>query len=61
MIINTIIALISFTLAALFGLLWFVVFIGVFVVAVICLVKAYQGQMFKLPVIGDIAENIVNK
>ena len=61
MILNTIIAFISGTLAVLFGLLWFVIFIGIFVISILCLVKAYQGQMFKLPVIGDIAENIVNK
>jgi uncharacterized membrane protein len=25
---------------------------------VLCMVKAYQGQRFKLPVIGDLAENL---
>lgn len=34
----------------LFGLLAFVVWI-------VCMVKAYQGQRFKLPVTGDLAEN----
>ena len=61
MIVNTILAFISGTLAALFGLLWFVIMIGFFAMAIFCMVKAYQGQMFKLPVIGDIAENMVNK
>jgi uncharacterized membrane protein len=28
---------------------------------IFCMVKAYQGQMFKLPIIGDMAEKIVNK
>jgi uncharacterized membrane protein len=32
---------------------------AVFVVAVICAVKAYQNQKFKLPIIGDFAEKQV--
>ena len=31
-----------------------------FVVWVICFVKAFQGQMFKLPIIGDFAEQQAN-
>lgn len=31
-----------------------------FVVFLVCLFKAYQGQVFKLPVIGDIAEKQAN-
>jgi uncharacterized membrane protein len=34
----------------------FLVWIGVFVIVIICAVKAYQGQKWKLPVIGDLAE-----
>ena len=30
--------------------------IGSLIIWIICMVKAYQGEMFKLPVIGDIAE-----
>jgi uncharacterized membrane protein len=30
--------------------------LGVFIVAVICAVKAYQKETFKLPVLGDFAE-----
>jgi len=26
----------------------------------VCLFKAYQGQMFKLPIIGDLAEKQAN-
>ena len=51
----------SGTLAALFGLLWLLVILGFFIIWILCLVKAYQGQTFKLPVIGDMASNIVNK
>ena len=31
------------------------------VVWVICILKAYSGEMFKLPAIGDWAEKIINK
>jgi uncharacterized membrane protein len=37
-----------------------VVWLGSFVVWIILLIKAYQGQMFKLPVIGDLAEKQAN-
>ncbi|MGH9319689.1 MAG: DUF4870 domain-containing protein [Vicinamibacteria bacterium] len=30
--------------------------LGVFVVAILCAVKAYQNQKFKLPILGDFAE-----
>ena len=42
------------------GLLWFVVAIGSFVVWIIMLLKANQGAMWKLPVIGDMAEKQAN-
>ncbi|HEX8476100.1 MAG TPA: DUF4870 domain-containing protein [Pyrinomonadaceae bacterium] len=56
-----IVAAISGLLATLLGLLWMVVCIGFIILWVLCLVKAYQGQTFKLPIIGDMAANIVNK
>ena len=37
-------------------LLWPLVYLGLFLVWLLALVKAYQGQRWKLPVIGDIAE-----
>jgi uncharacterized membrane protein len=36
--------------------LHFLVWIGAIVVAIILMLKAYQNQMYKLPVIGDMAE-----
>ncbi len=42
------------------ALLWFVVAIGSFVVWIIMLLKANGGQMWKLPVIGDMAEKQAN-
>jgi uncharacterized membrane protein len=41
-------------------LLWFALSIGVVVAWVILLIKANQGQMYKLPVIGDLAEKQAN-
>ena len=37
-------------------LLWPLIGLGGLVIWVILVLKAYQGQMFKLPVIGDMAE-----
>lgn len=36
--------------------LWPIISLAVFLVWILLLIKAFQGQMFKLPVIGDIAE-----
>lgn len=41
-------------------LLWLVLLVGVVVAWVILLIKANQGQMYKLPVIGDLAEKQAN-
>jgi uncharacterized membrane protein len=35
--------------------LWTILHLALFVIWLILMIKAYQGQMFKLPVIGDIA------
>jgi len=40
----------------LFSLANFVVGVGLFVAWLIAMIKAYQGQIYKLPVIGDWAE-----
>jgi uncharacterized membrane protein len=41
-------------------LLWMVLSLGLFIVWIVLLLKANQGQMFKLPVIGDMAEKQAN-
>jgi uncharacterized membrane protein len=41
-------------------LVWPLVSLAGFVLWLILVLKAYQGQMFKLPVIGDIAEKQAN-
>ena len=42
-------------------MLWTIVRLALFVTLLILALKAYQGQMFKLPVIGDIAEQQAGK
>ena len=46
------------------SLVWLLVWLvplALFVGLILTAVKAYQGQMFKLPIIGNMAEKIVNK
>jgi uncharacterized membrane protein len=58
-------AMISESLGALFGFLFglliFLFYIALFVGVILCLVKAYQRQYFKLPVIGNFAEKFSTK
>ncbi len=42
-------------------LLWPLISLAGFVIWLIVVLKAYQGQMFKLPVIGDMAEQQAGK
>ena len=52
-------------LGSLIGLLatlfWFVVLGALLIAWILCLVRAYQARYFKLPVIGSLAEKIVNR
>lgn len=41
----------------LFGLLWLVFVVSYFLGLILSAVKAYQGAWFKLPIIGNMAEN----
>ena len=43
-------------LRALFGILYTITGILAFVLWIVLMVKAYQGERFKLPIAGDIAE-----
>ena len=38
----------------------FVLLVGGFVLWIVLVLKAYQGQMFKLPIVGDMAEKQAN-
>lgn len=42
-------------------LIWIVLFIAIVVGWIMCLIKAFQGQYFKLPVIGNFAEKFSAK
>jgi uncharacterized membrane protein len=61
-IFNLVISQVSGILSLLIGfplsMLLFVGFIGLWIY---CMLKAYQGVKFKLPVIGNMAENMVSK
>ena len=48
-------------LALLATLIWLIFSVALLIAWILCLVRAYQGQFFKLPVIGNMAEKIVNK
>jgi uncharacterized membrane protein len=43
------------------SLIWLAFCVGLLIAWVMCLIRAYQGQIFKLPIIGNMAEKIVNK
>ena len=42
-------------------LVWIVLILGIVVAWIMCLIKAYQSQYFKLPVIGNFAEKFSQK
>lgn len=60
-ILTAILGAISGALATIFSLLGTLVYLLVFVLWIICMVKAYQGQRWKVPFIGDIAEKQASK
>ena len=47
-----------FSLGGLFGLVLQLVQLAAFVLWIVLMVKAYQGVRYKVPVVGDIAQNI---
>lgn len=60
LVITMILAFISTTLASLVSMLYILLCLGALVGVILLAVKAYQGQMFKLPVIGDMADKWSN-
>ena len=59
---------VSYISGILGGIVWivmmlagFLIGLGIVIGAIICLVKAFQGQYFKLPVIGNFAEKFSTK
>jgi uncharacterized membrane protein len=55
-----VLAFIPFLGLLLMFLLWMALGIGIFVAWIVLLIKANQGQMYKLPFIGDLAEKQAN-
>ena len=45
----------------LFGLVWLVVILAYLGGLIFAAIKSYQGEQFKLPIIGKMAENFANK
>jgi uncharacterized membrane protein len=64
-VLVVILSQIANAIGALVGLLAFLLWAAFAIIALIawilCMVRAYQGKFFKLPVIGDFAEKIANK
>ena len=54
-------SLVQVMLIWLIWMLFWLIGMALFVGLIFAAVKAYQGQMFKLPIIGNMAEKIVNK
>lgn len=53
--------IVSTLLTLLATLVWFVLIIGALILWIMCLIKAYQRQYFKLPIIGNLAEKFSTK
>ena len=61
LVLSQISGLLSFLVSIVVGLVAFVLGIGLLVAVIICLIKAYQGQYFKLPIVGNMAEKFSAK
>lgn len=59
-ILGMIIATVSWTLGSLYSILTLLVWLGLFVVWVLLLIKGYSGTKWKLPFLGDIAERMAS-
>jgi uncharacterized membrane protein len=59
-IVSGILAVITPLLGLVFGLLIDLLFLGFFVLWLICIINAFQGKYFKVPFIGDYAERWSN-
>jgi uncharacterized membrane protein len=64
-VVAIVLAMMSEVLASLvsivMGLVLFVFYIAILIAFILCMVKAYQKQYFKLPVIGNFAEKFSTK
>jgi uncharacterized membrane protein len=56
LILGQISGILGFLVSMVFGLVATVIGIAILIGAIIALIKAYQGQYFKLPIVGNLAE-----
>jgi uncharacterized membrane protein len=61
LILGMITAILHFPIGFLMAFLFPVVILAFFVVFIFCMYKAYQHEMFKLPIIGNMVEKMINK
>ncbi|MBW3660301.1 MAG: DUF4870 domain-containing protein [Gemmatimonadetes bacterium] len=57
-VLGIVLGQISWTLGNLFGIVSLLVWLGLFIVWIVLLIKGYSGEKWKLPVLGDIAERM---
>ena len=60
-IVTMVLSVVTGGLASVLSCLYFPLMLVVFVAALFCAYKAYQGERYKLPMIGDFAEKQANK
>ncbi|HTQ61149.1 MAG TPA: DUF4870 domain-containing protein [Candidatus Solibacter sp.] len=61
MVLGMITAMLHFPIGFLMAFLFPVVILAFFITFIFCMYKAYNHEMFKLPIIGNIVEKMVNK
>jgi len=61
LIVSQVSGALSFLISVIVGLVAFVLGIGILIAVIVSLIKAYQGQYFKLPIIGNLAEKFSAK
>ena len=61
MILGVITAMLHFPIGFLMAFLFPVVILAFFITFIFCMYKAYQHEMFKLPIIGDMVEKMVDQ
>jgi uncharacterized membrane protein len=61
LVVSQISGALSVLLSFVVGLLAFVVGVAILIAVIMCLIKAYQFQYFKLPIIGNMAEKFSAK
>jgi uncharacterized membrane protein len=58
-IVTAIVTVLSGGIGVLMGLLFPLIMLGIFIAVIICMIKAFKNEKFKLPVIGDIVEKMI--